>query len=214
MKPTQESYTPSHPGLFAVAFKPGAFSSACIAQKDFKAGETIARLEGLTVSPRSYTTVQCGPGPEDHIELNSDLVYVNHSCEPNVAFDLSSPDRTQWHARALKPIHSGEPLTFFYPSTEWHMDQPFDCTCGTPSCLGKVQGAAFLKLDELTARGFVSPWIVDAVKQRDASPLANSGAAVHPALQNPTAKATTDCESCGLGYAGGANVCGCRPPAY
>lgn len=29
-----------------------------------------------------------------------------------------------------------------YPSTEWHMSQPFDCACGnTQHCLGKIDGA-------------------------------------------------------------------------
>ena len=27
------------------------------------------------VSRAAYSTVQCGSGPEDHIELNSDLLY-------------------------------------------------------------------------------------------------------------------------------------------
>ena len=34
---------------------------------------------------------------------------VNHSCEPNVAFDLSSKDMSQWHVRALRPIKAGDP---------------------------------------------------------------------------------------------------------
>jgi hypothetical protein len=34
---------------------------------------------------------------------------VNHSCEPNVAFNLSSPDRANWHIRALKRIEVGDP---------------------------------------------------------------------------------------------------------
>ncbi|TFY72938.1 hypothetical protein EVG20_g98 [Dentipellis fragilis] len=200
MKPAQENYTPSHPGLFAVEFKPGDFSSACIASK--AQGETIALLEGLTQGPKAYTSVQCGSGPEDHIELNSDLVYVNHSCEPNVAFDLSSPDRSKWHARALKPIRAGESMTFFYPSTEWHMDQPFDCFCGAPSCIGKIQGADTLSLAQLEARGFVSPWIVQAVKKRDQAAVAFGAS-----------ECGSNCKSCGIGYTAGASVCGCRPRA-
>jgi len=27
--------------------------------------------------------------------------------------------------------NSNAPVTFFYPSTEWAMDQPFNCNCGT-----------------------------------------------------------------------------------
>ncbi|KAF8972661.1 hypothetical protein BDZ97DRAFT_2003516 [Flammula alnicola] len=99
-------------------------------------------LKGLTRSHKAYTSVQCGRN--DHIELNSDLVYINHSCEPNVAFDLSSPDQCKWHLRALKDIQPGDTLTFFYPSTEWDMDQPFNCECGTQTCLGMIQGARYL----------------------------------------------------------------------
>lgn len=40
------------------------------------------------------------------------------------------------------PGHSCSPRPqFFYPSTEWEMAQPFDCSCGTPSCQGRVGGA-------------------------------------------------------------------------
>jgi hypothetical protein len=64
------------------------------------------------------------------------------------------------------------------------MDQPFDCTCGASvrhhssgithslprgpkSCLRRIQGAAVLSETELLARGAVSPWISDAIRQRD-----------------------------------------------
>jgi len=36
------------------------------------------------------------------------VVLVNHSCEPNVAFDLTSPDRSKWHLKALHHIKEGE----------------------------------------------------------------------------------------------------------
>jgi hypothetical protein len=35
----------------------------------------MARLEGFTKGPKTYTSVQCGRGANDHIELNSDLKY-------------------------------------------------------------------------------------------------------------------------------------------
>ncbi|KAH9004694.1 hypothetical protein EDB86DRAFT_2884976 [Lactarius hatsudake] len=163
----RESYVPSHPGLFQVNFKPGNYGSVLIACKDFEAAEVIAHLAGLTKAPRSYATMQCGRGPDDHVLLNSDLLYVNHSCDPNIAFDLSSPDQSKWRAYALKRIAIGEPLTFFYPSTEWLMDQPFDCTCGAPSCLRRIGGAAILSKEELLSRGAVNSWIFDAIQQRD-----------------------------------------------
>ena len=45
---------------------------------------------------------------------------------------------------ALKEIHPEEEMTFFYPSTEWEMIQPFSCYCGGSSCLRQIRGAAYL----------------------------------------------------------------------
>lgn len=45
---------------------------------------------------------------------------------------------------AAHNILAGEDLTFFYPSTEWDMDQPFDCFCGAENCLGRIEGAKVL----------------------------------------------------------------------
>lgn len=41
-----------------------------------------------------------------HIELNSDLLFVNHSCDPNVAFEV--PNGGEWCVRALKDVKAGE----------------------------------------------------------------------------------------------------------
>jgi len=38
-------------------------------------------------------------------------------------------------------LQVGDELTFFYPSTEWDMAQPFDCLCGAPTCRGRISGA-------------------------------------------------------------------------
>ncbi|KAF9477761.1 hypothetical protein BDN70DRAFT_91691 [Pholiota conissans] len=167
-KPTQKSYVPTH-REFLVEFAPGEYSSSLKSLKAFKAGQIMAVLKGLTTkAKKAYTSVQCGRGPYDHIELNNDLVYINHSCEPNVAFDLSSPNMSKWNLRALKDIRPGDTLTFFYPSTEWDMDQSFSCECGTASCLGTIQGAKYLSKSAIQARGFVSPWIQSLVSERDA----------------------------------------------
>jgi hypothetical protein len=90
MKPSQESYIPSHLE-FIVEFAPGDFRSFLKAQKvcrvtaspepypdsdkAFDAGDFLVSLEGLTRAPKAYTSVQCGRGSEDHLEVNSDLVY-------------------------------------------------------------------------------------------------------------------------------------------
>ena len=48
---------------------------------------------------------------------------------------------------ALREIEYDEEMTFFYPSTEWQMTQPFNCYCGHVNCLGQIKGAAFLSED-------------------------------------------------------------------
>ncbi|KAJ6485891.1 hypothetical protein C8R45DRAFT_1062729 [Mycena sanguinolenta] len=163
------SYTPSHPDFF-VEFKSGKFASFLRTRRTFAEGDTLTVLGNLTRSPKAYSTVQCGRGPEDNVGLNSDFVYVNHSCEPNVAFDLSSADPEKWHVRALKNIEVGSAVTFFYPSTEWEMDQAFECHCGTESCLERIQGAKYLTREEILRHGgWASPWILELMEDKGGS---------------------------------------------
>jgi hypothetical protein len=61
---------------------------------------------------------------------------MNHSCAPSANLDV-----TKMEVRAAKPIAAGKPITFFYPSTEWEMAQPFKCDCGAKECLGTISGA-------------------------------------------------------------------------
>jgi len=74
------------------------------------------------------------------MKLNSDLVYMNHSCAPTAILDTAKME-----VRANKPIHRGTPVTFFYPSTEWDMAQPFQCNCGAKECLGEINGAKHME---------------------------------------------------------------------
>jgi hypothetical protein len=61
---------------------------------------------------------------------------MNHSCAPTAIVDVST-----MQVRAATPIQSGTPVTFFYPSTEWEMAQPFQCNCSSKKCLGVISGA-------------------------------------------------------------------------
>lgn len=112
----QEQQQSSHPGLFKVLRQgdPTSFSSKLVAERDFNKGETIADLTGLTPGPKRYSSVQISP--TEHVELNSDLLYLNHSCDPSTYLDI-----TKRAIVALMDIKQGEELTFFYPSTEWDM---------------------------------------------------------------------------------------------
>lgn len=91
-----------------------------------QAGDTLCKIEGITKGvAKRYTSVQSGIN--EHFELNSDLVYMNHSCSPSVHVNVDKME-----IKALKNIVPGEEVTFFYCSTEYEMDQPFQCWCGAP----------------------------------------------------------------------------------
>lgn len=99
--------------------------------------------EEIFTQPNRYT-VQIDK--EKHISLKPVyLRYLNHSCAPNVFFDTQKMELI-----TLRHIKAGEELTFFYPSTEWQMEEVFDCGCGTANCLGEIRGAGKLSVDELS----------------------------------------------------------------
>lgn len=113
--------------------------NALFALRSYQAGDVIAHFSAGTISAEpTYLTVQIGIGK--HITLQpAFLQYINHGCEPNVFFNT-----TTMQLIALKDIDVESEMTFFYPSTEWKMTQPFTCYCGTPSCIGEIKGAAYL----------------------------------------------------------------------
>jgi hypothetical protein len=195
------------------------------------------------VEKPSYSTVQIGK--DKHMDLNSDLLYLNHSCEPSLVclvhfsrsqffnsssshifiwtfppplfpslipltfLSLSSPHptphlsptplttptsnqilnpRTLTLTATSRGLSPKQPLTFFYPSTEWLLSQPFRCNCGTPSCLGTITGAgdaapeiiAQLKDRELGEQGFgkgafFSAHILEMLEEREREYGAHNG---------------------------------------
>jgi hypothetical protein len=73
----------------------------------------------------------------DHATLDPpELALIDHSCAPSVQFDLDRGVLVALRAHAV-----GDPLTAFYPATEWRMAEPFACSCGTAACLATISGA-------------------------------------------------------------------------
>lgn len=105
----------------------------------FKVGDVLSLFNAAAVlNQPTYLTVQVDV--DKHILLiPTHLQYINHSCDPNVFFDTAT-----YELKALKAIEVGDELTFFYPSTEWSMQQSFACTCGYKYCLQQISGAKFL----------------------------------------------------------------------
>ncbi|GAN06880.1 conserved hypothetical protein [Mucor ambiguus] len=153
---------PTHPEYFQVVRQgpPESFSSKLVAQRTYAKGAVIATLEGLTPGAKRYSTVQISK--TEHIELNSDLVFMNHSCDPSTLMDV---DRMV--VSATRDLAAGDELTFFYPSTEWDMAQPFSCWCGSSKCIETVQGAQYLSTETLN-KFELSSHIKELIQARDA----------------------------------------------
>lgn len=115
-----------------------------LATVSFQPGDIIAPFHaGVVQDYPTYLTVQTGINR--HITLMPEfLQYINHSCDPNVFFDT-----TAMQLVCLKPLQPGDEMTFFYPSTEWDMAQPFVCNCGTDRCLQLINGASHLSGETL-----------------------------------------------------------------
>ncbi|OJD19947.1 hypothetical protein AJ78_00141 [Emergomyces pasteurianus Ep9510] len=169
-QPVEQTWKqPSHPDTIAIRSSPALASSSdsstgpsfnltAVASKDIPANTLIAKNTSTTLATeKDYSTVQISR--TEHIRLNSDLLYCNHSCDPNVRFvtsTLASPKAgfekqvsgaiEVW---SIRSIPAGEELRFFYPSTEWEMAQPFECSCGAEKCLGLVDGAKNVPKDAL-----------------------------------------------------------------
>ena len=115
-----------------------------VATKSFVAEQVISKFSSSEIhaTPSRYT-VQINE--HEHIILKPEfLQYINHSCNPNAFFNTSTMELV-----ALRNIEPGEEFTFFYPSTEWFMADPFQCLCGEVNCIGTIRGAMELSVDVL-----------------------------------------------------------------
>ena len=69
----------------------------------------------------------------DETEYEPVMLFINHSCEPNVGFAGNTV------LVAMRDISPGEELTTDYALFDDH-DEVMDCHCGTPSCRGPICG--------------------------------------------------------------------------
>ncbi|KAK8039807.1 galactose-proton symport [Apiospora rasikravindrae] len=150
---------PSHPDIQAVIINEHEFTSKSLSMVSLPPFGLYAKMlfppcTVVTGDEPTYATVQFGK--DKHLDLNSDLLYINHSCEPSLIFDTAN-----LHILAgPNGIKAGEELTFFYPSTEWVMAQPFDCLCGKPTCRGRIAGAR-----DMTKKQLEGLWINGHIRE-------------------------------------------------
>ena len=80
------------------------------------------------------------PGRPGRSRVQPVMLFIKHSCEPNVGFAGSTV------LTAMRDIHAGEELTTDYALFDDH-DQTMECRCGTPSCRGTVSGRDWQRPD-------------------------------------------------------------------
>lgn len=69
----------------------------------------------------------------DEAEYEPVMLFINHSCEPNVGFAGNVV------LVAMRDVAEGEELTTDYALFD-DADDPMICNCGTPSCRGTISG--------------------------------------------------------------------------
>lgn len=147
--------------LVKVVHGTGEFSSKLVSLVDRNPGAILAKIEGETeTSQRAYDTLQVSEDTD--LQVTGDLLYCNHSCDPSVVFDTERMEVRVVEKRALK---AGDDITYFYPSTEWDMQQPFQCNCGSAKCIGLVSGAKDLD-DVALKQQYMNPHIVRLMSKR------------------------------------------------
>ncbi|KAI9914459.1 hypothetical protein PsorP6_008118 [Peronosclerospora sorghi] len=120
-----------------------------VAGQKFEKTDLIASVFGTLYSKPTRFTVQISP--DKHMAFTGGLEFLNHSCNPNTRIDVSEHEAKVSFV-AIKSIQHGEPLSFDYSTSEWDMDEKFECHCGAPTCQGHVGGAKYLSEDEVLAR--------------------------------------------------------------
>ncbi len=133
---------------------------ALFAAVAFQAGDVITKFAANKIQKyATYLTVQTGNNR--HITLKPEfLQYINHSCSPTVFFNTTSMELV-----CLQALQPGDEFTFFYPSTEWEMAQPFVCNCGSAACLQLINGASHLSVETLS-KYKLTDFIRQQVKQK------------------------------------------------
>lgn len=170
-----------------------------LTSQDYAPGELLATLSNASQAPvKAYSSVQYGPGPDHHLELNSDLLFsalgfavppperflltalVNHSCAPTAQLQLPAGTPARWEVHVGPAgLAKGEDITFFYPSTEWDMAQGFDCNCGAKVSSESDEGGLGLTFSTDLPRQRARRQVLDARAARGA----RSGERPHPGTE-------------------------------
>ena len=80
-------------------------------------------------------------GHDQHLDIRGTLLeYTSHSCEPNCFIKVY---QNTFELYAMKQLVSGDAPSFDYEISEWCLNSPFQCICGSSRCRGLIRGAKF-----------------------------------------------------------------------
>lgn len=127
----------------ALTIKPnGDMGQTAFASRDIAAGVTLFHCTGLLVPfPTMYTI--CVGDSQQHLLFGNGAECIAHHCDPNVRVKVNGDGTFDFVT--VKPIPRGDLVTFNYNTTEWLMNTPFPCLCGSKYCAGLICGFHALK---------------------------------------------------------------------
>jgi len=177
--------TPTVPSIstHSVNVRDTAHGAALFATHAFARGERILLIEGRT--QRSPTRYSIQLDTNLHIEADGDLAseamrvrhpwrFLNHACDPVARVSGDA-------LYALRAIAGGDEITFDYTTTEADMAEPFECHCGSPRCVGRVQGFLHLpQREQFARRTHLAPHILRILESIEKSGLERTTAANQP----------------------------------
>lgn len=154
----------------------GIAGRGLVATEAVAAGEVVAVKGGHVVTTQVLATLP-EPLPDSAVQITDDLhlvaltpeeyepvmLFLNHSCEPNVGFGGNVV------LVAMRPIAAGEELTTDYALFDDY-DGQMHCTCGAPGCRGVVDGRDWRRPElQQKYRGYFSWYLqrrIDASNRR------------------------------------------------
>lgn len=127
-----------------------------VATKTIKINEVILEFEKNFVSEPNRYTLQI----DENIHQSStdpDLAenFINHSCAPNSFVDFSTLE-----LKALRSISKGEDITYNYFTSDYEMEDAFECCCKSENCKKNIYGFKNLTLEEkIELQDYLSPFL-------------------------------------------------------
>jgi RimJ/RimL family protein N-acetyltransferase len=119
----------------------GAAGFAPIALTKIPQGTVIYDVKGIALPFPTVYTLCIADGV--HVLFNCDAQCLAHSCAPNVDIEVPagvSASAPSFRVVANRDVADGEVIAFDYLTTEWSMNEPFDCSCGASGCRRTIAG--------------------------------------------------------------------------